>query len=211
MGRTAAAVAKEPFHAEHEAAYAVTLDDAKWRVLDVNLDKRQTRAETKDYIDSLDDLDLDDPAEQERVLSLAVSAVAGYVAERAIGSEEPLISEILAADEMRLFRPVLPCGCDTNKTVHFLQRLERNTVEDVIAVEKLAEGILTRRKPHLKALAGILIKKRVVDGEDLEIALGKKPPKEGTPGRPSVPSPPPPPDKWLSVTFRPWARPPALG
>jgi len=42
-------VAKDPFYAAHEAAHGVTIDDKAWTVHEVNLDKRQTHADTAEF------------------------------------------------------------------------------------------------------------------------------------------------------------------
>jgi hypothetical protein len=52
-GRHPDVIAKDPYYARHEAAHGITIDDKKWVVSTVNLDTRQTHADTKAFIDAV--------------------------------------------------------------------------------------------------------------------------------------------------------------
>lgn len=196
-GRHPDVVAKDPFYAEHEAAHGVTLDEKKWAVRTVNLDLRQTWAETKEFTDELERMDPDDSVEVEkykpRVLDLVTTIVAGLIAERLIDSKEPLASEALDEKPERLLTPLHDPKHDVDRTVYYLQKIWCNGLEYVLAAEKEAREILDRRKDHLKDLAKMLLDKRVVTGPDLDEALGK-PPKPLAPPAPAPEQAPPKPE-----------------
>jgi hypothetical protein len=181
---SAAVAAKDPFYARHEGAHAVTIDDNGWVVSEVNLNARQTKADLKEFFDAVKRTNWSNTVQREtmkpRVRDYVTTVVAGYLAENLVGSPEQRISQRL--DEKPWLLELVPerIDADRDRVRYFLQLVQCSTLDEVIAAEHRAEEILTRRRVHYDALVALLLDKRVVAREDLEIALGKKPPREET-------------------------------
>lgn len=191
IGRHPNAIAKDPFYAAHEAAHGVTIDDKGWTVHEVDLDKRQTHADTANFWDAVKAAKT--KAQKEaiapRVLAYVTTLVAGYIAEKQIDSPEQSVSQRIAAAPWLLEMPPPNLNGDTNRAMFLLQWIGRNTEQVVAQAEADAVGILQRRKAHHDALVAKLTELRVVNGNALSVALGKvaadAPPAKATPVAPA--------------------------
>jgi hypothetical protein len=182
-------IAKIKFYAEHEAGHAVVTDDLGWTVLKVNADPRKGKvkmdADWGTFKTQLDNTGFNDPAQREaikpRLLDYITTLVAGHLIEN--NPKEPPVSERIKKELWQLDDDPTRLDSDRDRVIHWLRFLRMNRLDEVLAAEKRALDILTRRKDHHRALADLACKQGIVEGIDLETALGK---------RPNPPSPPAP-------------------
>jgi hypothetical protein len=170
------------YAAIHEAGHAVIYDDLNWTVIEVEIQPhRRTLANSAEFIKAFEATDwLDDEAKEKirpQTLDFVTMLVAGHLAENLHGKDEKRISTRLKEKPEVMEQLIVDPQADRDRVVYYLGLFNytpEEMIELVIQLEARAEDILTRREPHLKTLAKLLEEKLLVNGEDLNKALGKE-------------------------------------